>query len=74
MLKLSFLSNYFILLLVHPCDTTNNGGCNQICNKRNHTSECACQDGFALGEDRQTCREGKMPCVVARTLFMTYNG
>ena len=56
------------LLPVHPCDTTNNGGCNQICNKRNHAYECACQEGFALGEDRKTCSEGKMSCVVTRTV------
>lgn len=70
MLKYNFYQIIF-LLLVHPCDTTKNGGCDQICNKRNHTYECACKEGFALGEDRQMCSEGKMSCVVARTVGVT---
>ena len=44
--------------LVHPCDTGSNGGCSQICNKRNWKHECACEDGFVLGKDKKTCNKG----------------
>ena len=49
--------NYF-LILVHPCDTVSNGNCSQICNKRKHKYECACEDGFTLEKDRETCTKG----------------
>ena len=44
--------------LVHPCDEANNGGCNQICNKREEKHECSCEAGFELGEDKMTCTKG----------------
>ena len=53
----SFLTNFFPCL-VHPCDTANNGGCNQICHKKKNNYECACKDGFVLGKDGQTCTKG----------------
>ena len=44
--------------LVHPCDEANNGGCNQICNKKNEKHECSCETGFVLAEDKKTCSKG----------------
>lgn len=44
--------------LVHPCDEANNGGCGQICNKRNEKHECSCESGFVLLEDKTTCKKG----------------
>ena len=55
--KTSFLIKHF-LFLVHPCDEANNGGCSQICNKRNETHECSCESGFILEEDKATCQKG----------------
>lgn len=46
-------------LLVHPCDKSDNGGCNQICNKRKEWHECSCETGFALGKDKMTCKKGE---------------
>lgn len=45
--------------LVHPCDEANNGGCNQICNKRKEKHECSCETGFVLTEDKKTCIKGQ---------------
>ena len=44
--------------LVHPCDEANNGGCNQICNKKKEKHECSCEVGFVLTEDNRTCKKG----------------
>ena len=55
---MSKLPLIIIPVLVHPCDTADNGGCNQICNKQKHKHECACEDGFVLGKDGKTCNKG----------------
>ncbi len=55
--KWVFLINLF-QSLVHPCDKANNGGCSQICNKKMEKHECSCEAGFALGEDKRTCKKG----------------
>ena len=44
--------------LVHPCDEANNGGCGQVCNKRNEKHECSCEAGFVLQQDKVTCKKG----------------
>ena len=44
--------------LVHPCDEANNGGCNQICNKKKEKHECSCEGGFVLIEDNMTWIRG----------------
>ena len=54
---MSFLIIHF-QYLVHPCDKANNGGCSQICNKRNEKHECSCENGFVLEEDKTNCRKG----------------
>ncbi len=56
LLVMGFLINVYYL--VHPCDETRNGGCNQICNKRKEKHECSCEAGFVLGEDKSTCKKG----------------
>ncbi len=56
-IRTGFLINHF-LSLVHPCDEANNGGCSQICNKRNEKHECSCESGFILEEDKATCQKG----------------
>ena len=56
----SNISNF--LYLVHPCDKANNGGCSQICNKRNEKHECSCEPGFVL-ENNTTCKKGQLRCV-----------
>ena len=45
--------------LVHPCDKSSNGGCNQICKKMKNEYACACQDGFVIGSDGKTCIKGQ---------------
>lgn len=50
-----FLINYFT---VHPCDTTRNGGCSQICKKVKDKYACACEDGFVIQKDGKTCVKG----------------
>lgn len=65
---LLFLTVYIILYemsfiiqfdyLVHPCDEANNGGCGQVCNKRNEKHECSCEAGFVLQDDKKTCKKG----------------
>jgi len=49
----------FLTLLVHPCDKSDNGGCNHICNKRKEWKECSCEPGFALSKDKMTCKKGE---------------
>ena len=53
------MNNYF-LILVHPCDTESNGGCNQICNKTNNKYNCACNEGFVLEKDGKSCIKGRV--------------
>lgn len=48
----------FTIYLVHPCDEENNGGCSQICNKRNEKHECSCEVGFILKKDKRACKKG----------------
>lgn len=48
----------FLLSLVHPCDTASKGGCSQICKKKGKRYECNCEDGFVLGDDKETCNKG----------------
>ena len=48
----------YVGYLVHPCDEAKNGGCNQICNKREEKHECSCEAGFELGKDKRTCKKG----------------
>lgn len=48
----------FTIYLVHPCDEEKNGGCSQICNKRNEKHECSCEVGFILKEDKRSCKKG----------------
>ena len=55
-----FVFKQFQSYLVHPCDEANNGGCSQICNKKNEKHECSCEVGFALEEDKKTCQKGKL--------------
>lgn len=50
--------NYQFYYLVHPCDEANNGGCGQVCNKKNEKHECSCEAGFVLKEDKKTCKKG----------------
>ena len=45
--------------LVHPCDKQDNGGCEQECEKDGGNAKCACQEGFKLNEDGQTCEKSK---------------
>ena len=52
------MNNYFPIL-VHPCDTENNGGCSQICNKTRNKYNCACKEGFVLEKDDKSCIKGK---------------
>ena len=49
----------FLLILVHPCDKPNKGGCGQICNKRKEWHVCSCKTGFVLGRDNKTCNKGE---------------
>jgi len=54
---MGFLIKIF-LILVHPCDKADNGGCSQICNKKNETHACSCEAGFLLKRDKMTCKKG----------------
>ena len=54
----AMLFMHVISILVHACDKTNNGGCSQICNKKNETYKCSCNSGFVLGKDGKSCNEG----------------
>lgn len=56
--KKLFFSNFYCPSLVHPCDEENNGGCSQICNKKEEKHECACEAGFVLGENQRVCNKG----------------
>ena len=47
-----------IPFLVHPCDEAYNGGCSQVCNKKNEKHECSCEAGFVIGEDGKSCKKG----------------
>ena len=57
-------------IVVHPCDTKENGGCTHKCKKIEATEEeeeedveykCMCPEGFVLEEDMKTC-EFIHPC------------
>ena len=43
---------------MHPCDTGSNGGCSQICNKKEENHECSCEDRFVSEKDGKTCIRG----------------
>ena len=48
-----------ILVLVHPCERKNKGGCSHICNVGNGGGvRCSCPNGFELDEDLKTCEKG----------------
>ena len=49
---------HVVSILVHPCDTANNGGCSQLCYKKMGNYKCACKSGFTLGEDGKSCNKG----------------
>ena len=34
---------------------TDNGGCSQVCVNKPGTSECKCNDGYVLADDKRTC-------------------
>ena len=62
-------NNYFT---VHPCDTTLNGGCSQICKKAKDKYACACEDGFLIQKDGKTCVKGLIwYCFFAKCLYIT---
>jgi len=42
----------------HSCDTSENGGCEQICHKRGDDSYCSCEDGFRLAKNKRSCVKG----------------
>ena len=42
---------------VHPCDTTNKGGCEHICTKDGKKTVCSCKKGFTLEEDGESCEQ-----------------
>ena len=54
-----YLLTYCFLLLVHPCDKENKGGCSQICMKRGQWHACLCKAGFVLTKDNKTCIKGE---------------
>ena len=48
------------LLLVHPCDEEEKGGCEDICEKKGAKASCKCRAGYALEEDGKSCEKGKI--------------
>lgn len=48
------------ILLEHPCDQDNNGGCERICKKEGAGRSCACPEGFKLAADNKKCEESKL--------------
>ena len=42
------------LIDVNEC-STNNGGCDQICNNTKGSYECKCRSGFLLSSDKHKC-------------------
>ncbi len=55
----AWLANSVYEIKIHPCDKENNGGCNQVCNKREEWHVCSCKAGFVLGKDKRTCKKGE---------------
>lgn len=51
------------LILVHVCDSGNNGGCDQICNKDGDQAACTCRKGFKLSSDKVSCIKGNALCL-----------
>ena len=49
---------------MHICDRGQNGGCEQICNKKGNQATCSCKKGFDLSEDGKSCEEVH-PCDIA---------
>lgn len=47
------------LLVVHPCDKKNIGGCEHICNKKGSDVACTCKAGFKLADDKKSCIQSK---------------
>ena len=49
------------LILVHPCDKPNKGGCDQTCKKDGETAVCECRaPEFKIGLDGKSCEPGKL--------------
>ena len=62
-----------LLLLVHPCDKKNKGGCEQICNKKGDGVICSCENGYKLFDDKKSCVKS-MLCFSSISLFIVgYN-
>ena len=48
-----------IIFLVHPCDRSDNGGCQQKCNKDGDEFTCSCDKGFKLADDKAACSKSE---------------
>ncbi len=66
--KLRF--HYFLICIVHPCDTVSQGGCTQLCKKRKQKYQCACEDGFELGNDGKSCTKGAIRFLCEHTFIL----
>ena len=52
---------YNSLLIVHPCDQPDKGGCNQTCTKNGNKAVCSCSSpGFKLNSDGKSCDTGQL--------------
>ena len=49
----------FFLLIVHPCDQEDQGGCSHKCLKKGTDFLCTCPSGSILKDDRKTCEKSK---------------
>ena len=54
-----FIKMWKCIILVHPCDRDNKGGCEQVCEKDGAKAKCGCKEGFEITDDGITCKKGK---------------
>ena len=44
---------------MHPCDKSDNGGCDHTCKKEGDKAVCECNQDYKLNKDNKNCDKGK---------------